>query len=321
MTPRVRVPEPIGVLCGGPSAEREISLRSGHAVWTALRGLGYPVRLVDILRPEWVDQLCAERIRTAFVALHGPFGEDGTVQALLESLEIVYTGSGVAASRLAMDKASARLQLAASGVPVPRGFVVPSHCEAPDGFWWPVVVKPSRQGSSIGLTIVEHPAGWRAAVAEARRYDEVVLCEEYLRGQEIAVGIVDDAPLPVIQVVPSRRFYDYVAKYTPGITQYLVPAPLNAATTSAVQAMALRAHRALGCRGFSRADLIVTPDRGGVVLEVNTIPGLTATSLLPKAAAATGVSFPQLCERLLASAESHHRVRESVLSAVQPEEV
>jgi len=326
MTTRVPVPSPIGILCGGPSAERVISLRSGQAVWQALRDLRYDAWLIDISSADCTVQLRAAGIRTAFIALHGPFGEDGTVQTLLESLGISYTGSGIMASRLAMDKAAAKLRLHAAGVPVPKGYTVRGgqgtasdgleavssgqeargapreRASASDGLGFPLVVKPVRQGSSLGLTIVEHEAEWPAALAEAGRYDTTVLCEEYLCGPELTVGVVDDAPLPVIQVVPQRRFYDYVAKYTPGMTQYLVPAPLAREVAARVQALAIQAHRVLGCHRFSRVDLMLTPDRGPMVLEVNTVPGLTATSLLPRAAVAAGISFAGLCERLLASA-------------------
>lgn len=292
----------IGVLCGGPSAEREISLRSGQAVWRALQERGYDAGLIELHGQECEPPLRAAGIQTAFIALHGTFGEDGQVQTLLESLGIAYTGSGIAASRLAFDKVAAKARLQATGIPVPRGYPVPAGAAAVlDGLGLPLVVKPSRQGSSLGLTIVERADEWPAALDEAGRYDTTLVCEEYLPGAEVTVGIVEDAALPVVQVVPHRRFYDYVAKYTPGMTDYLVPAPLDPATTAQVQTIALRAHRALGCRGFSRVDGIVTLDRGFVVLEVNTIPGLTATSLLPKAAAAAGMPFSQLCERLLAS--------------------
>lgn len=305
----VAVPAPIGVLCGGPSAEQEISRRSGQAVWRALRELGYDARLIDVGGPNDVTALRADGIRTAFIALHGAFGEDGTVQALLEAIGIPYTGSGVAASRLAIDKQAARQQLAAAGVQVAAGALVPSGTLGSPLAWLasrrlrlPVVVKPVRQGSSIGLTIVEAADQWGPALEEAARYDTQILCEAYLAGPEVTVGMLDDTALPVVQVIPQRRFYDYVAKYTPGMTQYLVPAPLDAALTAQVQALARRAHQILGCEGFSRVDLIAPPGQVPVVLEVNTIPGLTATSLLPKAAAAAGLPFPQLCERLLSSA-------------------
>lgn len=309
------IPSPIGVLCGGPSTEREISLRSGQAVWRALQARGYDARLLDLEEADPLSGtpvgrctavLRASGIRTAFIALHGVFGEDGTVQALLESLGILYTGSGVEASRTAIHKQAARLRLTAAGVPVAEGALVPAGSPlswlAAHGLRLPVVVKPARQGSSIGLTIVDAAARWPEALTTAGRFDHEVLCEEYLEGPEVTVGLLEETALPVVQIVPSRRFYDYVAKYTPGQTQYLVPAPLEAGVIRQVQAAALRAHQALGCGGFSRADLIVPPGRGPVVLEVNTIPGLTATSLLPKAAAAAGMSFPDLCERLLATA-------------------
>lgn len=338
------IPTPIGVLCGGPSSEREISLRSGQAVWRALQALRYDVQLLELEGADCAAVLRASGIRTAFIALHGAFGEDGTVQALLESLGILYTGSGVAASRLAMDKAAARTRLAAAGLAVAAGALVPiewltsegkgprgnhgfplevtgklameiTRWLAAHGLRLPVVVKPVRQGSSIGLTIVETPGQWPAALEEAARYDTHILCEEYLPGPEVTVGILGETALPIVQVVPQRRFYDYVAKYTPGMTQYLVPAPLAAPLAVRVQALARQAHHALGCEGFSRVDLIVpegSPERPPVVLEVNTIPGLTATSLLPKAAAAIGISFPELCERLLQSAVTRHPNKEMV---------
>lgn len=303
MMTQVAVEQPIGVLCGGPSSEREISLRSGQGVFHSLHDLGYDARFIDIQSADCANLLKSSGIRTAFIALHGTFGEDGTVQSILDQLKISYTGSRAEASRLCMDKQQAKKSLAAAGIAVARGYILPAGRPAAlDGLGFPLVVKPVRQGSSIGMTLVENPAGWPAALSEAGRFDTTILCEEYLDGPELTVGILDDAPLPVIQVVPQRRFYDYVAKYTPGMTQYLVPAPIDAETARQAQEVALRAHRALGCRSFSRADMILTKDRGLVVLEVNTIPGLTATSLLPKAAAAVGISFARLCERLLASA-------------------
>lgn len=299
---RIEVPTPIGVLCGGPSAEREISLRSGRAVWQALQELGYPVQFLDVPQAACGEILKRSGIRTAFLALHGAFGEDGSVQVLLESLGILYTGSRVAASRLAFDKAAAKACLHRAGIAVPRGYTLSAGSPAMiNGLGLPLVVKPSHQGSSIGLSIVEEQTQWPKALAEAFRYDTTVVCEEHVVGPELTVGILDETALPVIQVVPQRRFYDYVAKYTPGMTQYLVPAPLDARTTAQVQAVALVSHRVLGCHGFSRVDLLLAP-QGPVVLEVNTIPGLTATSLLPKAACAAGLSFPRMCERMLASA-------------------
>ena len=300
---KTSVAEPIGVLCGGFSSEREISLRSGQGVFHSLHDLGYNVQFIDIRTPDCARLIQNSGIRTAFIALHGAFGEDGAVQSLLDGLRIPYTGSRAAASRLCIDKQKAKERLAVENIPVPKGYTLPSGQPAAlDGLGFPFVVKPLRQGSSIGMTLVENAADWGPALREAGRFDESILCEEYLSGAELTVGILDDAPLPVIQVVPQRRFYDYTAKYTPGMTQYLVPAPVDARTAQQAQSIAVNAHQALGCHSFSRVDMILTKDRGPVVLEVNTVPGLTATSLLPKAAAAVGISFGRLCERLLSSA-------------------
>ena len=296
----------IGILCGGPSSEREISLRSGRAIFEALQGQGLPVVLLPLSTdPEKIpDQIRAARIRCAFIALHGPFGEDGTIQQLLEELQIPYTGSSVEASRYAMDKIFCRLRWIAARLPVPRGVAVEPIGAAAHQHELPlpIVVKPAAQGSSFGISIVDRLADLPQAVEEAARYGDRLLLEEYLPGPELTVGILQDLPLPVIQLVPKRRFYDYAAKYTPGMTEYRVPAPLSGEETFRVQQIARRAHEALGCRCFSRVDLILVPGRGPVLLELNTIPGMTATSLLPKAAAAAGIDFPELCRRMLASA-------------------
>ena len=196
------VPTPIGILCGGFSAEREISLRSGRAVWQALSALGYDVRLMDIVRADCQSMLRTSAVRTAFIALHGPFGEDGQIQGILESLGVAYTGSGIQASQLAMDKIMAREWLTAQGVAVARGSGGQAWeaSLAAAGGRLPVVVKPARQGSSIGLTIVRRAAEWAAAIAEAAKYDARILCEEYLQGPELTVGILEDRPLPIVQI-------------------------------------------------------------------------------------------------------------------------
>jgi D-alanine-D-alanine ligase len=258
-----------------------------------------------------VAQGAGERIDVAFVAIHGPWGEDGTIQGLLELLGIPYVGSGVLASALAMDKAMARLVLAASGVEVPRGFVV-SAADEPGGslaaraateLRYPVVVKPVSQGSSFGITIVEGQEGLGAALAEALRYDERALVEERVEGTELTVGVVgrepDPAALPVIEIVPKRSFFDYRAKYDPELSDEICPARIPDELARRAQELALAAHRALGCRDLSRTDMIAAPDGRMPVLEVNTIPGMTANSLVPKAARAAGIGFAELCERLV----------------------
>ncbi len=302
MTP----PSPIGVLCGGPSREREISLRSGRAVFEALKSKGLPVVLVELSSHlgEIPDEIRKAGLGCAFIALHGFFGEDGTVQALLEEMQIPYTGSPPEACRYAMDKVSSRLRWIVQKLPVPRWTQVHvinalAHLKE---CAFPLVVKPCAQGSSLGMSIIDSPEEFPAALEEASRYGEPILLEEYLPGKELTVGILEDKALPVIQIVPKRRFYDTIAKYTPGQTEYRVPAPLPGETAQQVQELALRAHETLGCRSFSRVDLILSPERGPILLELNTIPGMTETSLLPKAAACAGIDFPELCLRMLQSA-------------------
>lgn len=308
----------IGVLMGGPSTEREISLRSGKAVLEALLNRGYNVRPVE-LNAITKEGLKSLDIDVAFIALHGSFGEDGQLQSMLEELNTPYTGSRVQASRLAMDKVASREIFEKEKLFVPR-YEVLSSLPAFAGTSFSstkrgearvreiyrlsdkLVVKPSAQGSSVGLTIIDCIDDLKGAVNRAFQFGEEVIIEEYVEGKEITVGIMEDRPLPVIQVVPKRRFYDYVAKYTAGMTEYLVPAPLSAAEQKSAQGAALTAHRCLGCRSFSRVDMILNEEGVPVVLEVNTIPGLTQLSLLPKAAGAAGIEFPELCEKMLKSA-------------------
>jgi D-alanine-D-alanine ligase len=295
----------IGVLCGGPSAEREISLRSGRAIHEALLSLGLPVVLLELSEKEEKipEELKKSRITRAFIALHGTFGEDGTLQAMLEEMGILYTGSSPEACRYAMDKVSSRRRWLAAGLPIPQWVEAePINAEVrSQELIFPIVVKPVAQGSSFGVVLVDSPRELPAALDEAAKFGEKLILEEHLPGQELTVGILEDQPLPVIQIVPKRRFYDYVAKYTPGMAEYWVPAPLPKETTKTVQEIALTAHEVLSCHSFSRVDLILTPERGPVLLELNTIPGMTFTSLLPKAAQAAGIEFPELCRRMLAS--------------------
>lgn len=297
--------QPVGVLCGGPSAEREISLISGRAVFEALISQG--VKAIQLILSEDPKQIPAEisraKIGCAFVVLHGSFGEDGAVQQILEELQIPYTGSSVEASRYAMDKVFSRRRWSAAGLDVPHWRLCdPMNAAHRAGqFGFPLMVKPLAQGSSIGMSLVDSAQEFPQAVEEACRYGEEFLLEEYLPGQELTVGILEDRPLPVIEIVPQRRFYDTVAKYTPGMCQYRVPAPLEPSLSRQVQQLASMAHEALGCHSYSRVDMILVPKRGPVLLELNTIPGMTPSSLLPKAAKAAGIDFPQLCIRMLQS--------------------
>jgi D-alanine-D-alanine ligase len=253
---------------------------------------------------ENIALLEARNLGCAFLALHGHFGEDGQLQGLLEQLEIPYTGSSPLASKLAMDKVASRRLFQQQGLKVPRYQVwergsVAKKIPLEEDFSFPLVVKPASNGSSIGLSIVDAEGTFDKAVAAAFNFDQRIIIEEYLAGREVTVGILDGRPLPVIEIVPKRRFFDYQAKYQPGLTDYLVPAPLEQQVALAIQDAAVQAHRLLGCHGCSRIDIILGKENVPFILEVNTIPGFTTTSLLPKAAAQVGISFTQLCVRLL----------------------
>lgn len=290
----------VAVLMGGPSSERGISLKSGNAVCQALSDSCYVPIAIDAV-DEWEDLLKEAGVSVAFIALHGKFGEDGTVQAILEDMSIPYTGSGVSASRLAIDKVASRKIFQKAGIPVPEYIVVkkPSYefdCRA---IGFPMVIKPALQGSSIGLSIIEEKSQIKKAMDLAYVHDSEILAEKFIKGDELTVGILDDVALPVIKIVPNRKFYDYKAKYTSGDTQYLVPAPVETNFYKKAQEIALAAHNALGCRDFSRVDMILGADGIIRVLEVNSIPGLTSTSLLPKSAAVVGLSFKDLCIKII----------------------
>lgn len=296
----------IGILMGGPSTEREISLKSGRAVYEHLKNHDLEAVPIDIDTENAAT--CAEKLKSmdldvAFIALHGRFGEDGKIQKILEDLCIPYTGSGVMASKLALDKISSRKIFQVYRLSVPSYMVIERRLFSRDGifindFGFPLVVKPATHGSSIGLSIVEDYKLLIEAIELAFSFDERVIVEQYLSGRELTVGIIDETPLPVIEIVPKNRFFDYEAKYKPGMTEYIVPANLDKKTVVFSQDAALRAHKSLGCYGFSRVDMILSGS-APYILEVNTIPGMTETSLLPKAAAATGIGFVQLCIRLL----------------------
>lgn len=291
----------VGVLMGGVSSEREISLISGRTVIAALRGEGYDVLPLDINdNIKFIRKMLKEaQIDVAFIALHGRFGEDGIIQKLLKSLNIYYTGSHVQASKLALDKILSRKIFRDAGIAVPEYRVLTSKANVEENnFCFPLVVKPSSQGSSIGLSIVENKNDLSLAMQLALRYNKRVIIEEYIEGREISVGILDDRALPVIQIIPKRKFYDYQAKYETGMSDYLLPAPLADDQYLKAQEAALSAYRSLGCRAFSRVDMIMRKEEP-IILEVNTIPGLTQNSLFPKAAQAAGISFNQLCVKLI----------------------
>lgn len=301
------VPDPesvglVGVLLGGPSAEREISLKSGKAVSRTLREAGY--RVVEIGEEEEIEAgIRSHRPAVAFISLHGRFGEDGEVQRLLEEMNIPYTGSGIEASRMAMDKTESRKYFQAAGLLVPPGRVFgPGLGPRSSPFAFPVVVKPAREGSSIGLSLARGPAEFREAVSRARKHDREILVEEYIPGKELTAGVLDNRSLPLVEIRPRNRFFDFEAKYVPGKSDFTVPARLPLRQYREAQKLGLAAHRVLGCFSYSRADIILGPGDRPYLLEVNTIPGFTATSLLPQAAAAAGVGFSSLCLRLLAAA-------------------
>ncbi|HXV20597.1 MAG TPA: D-alanine--D-alanine ligase [Desulfuromonadales bacterium] len=291
----------IAVLMGGLSAEREISLRTGRAVLAALQEAGYTAAGIDAGR-DLAARLEAEKAEVAFIALHGRFGEDGTVQGMLELLGIPYTGSGVMASAVAMDKVTTKKILLYHELPTPA-FDVFQRGIAKEEFLsrhrhFPLVVKPAREGSTIGVSIVRNAQELRAGLESALAHDDLVLVEDFIQGLEVTVGVLEGEPLPVIQVVPKGGFYDFQAKYTAGQTEYLVPAPLEGALYERLQQVAVAAFRALGCAGAARVDFMVR-EREFYCLEVNTIPGMTETSLLPKAARQNGISFGELVQRIL----------------------
>lgn len=298
----------IGVLMGGPSTEREISLKSGKAVYDSLIQEGFKAVAIDIksdAKDENTRLIKSHEIDVAFIALHGRFGEDGQMQEVLDTLGIPYTGSGVSASRLAMDKIASRRIFEASGLAVPRYKAedrISYNADwkvRPNDFALPLVVKPATHGSSIGLSMVEKEENLDKSVDLAFRFDDTIIIEEYIAGREVTVGILDEKPLPVIEIIPKKRFFDYEAKYAAGMTDYVVPAQLEDRVAQNIQGTALSAHKLLGCYGCSRVDMILTNDNIPFVLEVNTIPGFTATSLLPKAAKVVGIDFQHLCVKLI----------------------
>ncbi len=287
----------IVVMLGGPSAEREVSLNTGAGAAKALRSLGHHVSEVD---PKDATFVLPQKTDVVFLALHGTYGEDGVVQQELEKLGVPYTGCDSEASRVAFDKVLTKQRCIETGVPTAKFIVVESEKTPwPMGWQPPLVVKPVRQGSSVGLQFVERVADWSDALREAFRYDTQLLAEEKIIGRETTVGILDDKALPIVEVRPKSGGYDYRNKYTAGNTDYFCPADFDAATTRAIQEAALGAFRAVGGRDYARVDVMVRANGEPVVLEVNTLPGMTETSLLPKAAAAVGISYAELCQKMI----------------------
>ena len=303
----------IGVLMGGQSSEREVSLKTGEAVYRSLVRSGYDAVAIDV-GPGLSQTLQDQAIEVAFLALHGPGGEDGAIQGFLETLGIPYTGSGVRASAVGMHKVVTKTELAAHGIPVPRGTVVwrgtvptlqrvLTSCKLK----LPIVVKPASQGSTIGVTIVRRPSQWKEALKVAHRYDPEAMVEAFIPGHEVTLSLLGTADgtvagLPAVEIVAPDGFYDFSAKYEKGRTQYLCPAPLSAAVSREIKQLAIRTYQALGCNGAARVDFRITPKGKPYVLEINTVPGMTETSLLPMAAGKAGLSYDALTEQILQSA-------------------
>jgi len=293
----------IGVLAGGDSSEREISLKSGRAVFNALIKDDIDAVFIDVHERSFYEQVKASGIDAAFIVLHGRFGEDGSVQTMLDEMRIPYTGSGPEASKVAMDKVASKEKFISSGIKVPGYKLIRSIEEiSPAGIEYPCVVKPKCEGSSVGLYIVEAEKDLLSAVKNALRFGQDVIIEDFIPGREVTVGVVQEEALPVIEIRSSGGVYDFDAKYKSKDTEYLVPAVLGRHLYNVVQEEGVKAHKAVGCRGFSRVDMKVT-DRGDVfILEVNTIPGMTERSLLPMAARESGLDFSKLCIKMLSMA-------------------
>ncbi len=292
----------IGVLMGGLSSERDISLKTGNLVAASLRKMGYDVVTIDAGR-DLPYQLVHEGVRAAFIALHGRYGEDGCVQGLLEVMGIPYTGSGVAASALCMDKLLSKKIFEYHGIPTPKFSVCRRHKgDKPAAVRYPAVVKPCREGSTIGISIVSKGSELDPAIENASHYGGPVIIEEYIEGMEVTAGILDDKPLPLVEIIPKEGFYDFRTKTTSGMAKYTVPARLSPSATENIKAIALQAHKVLGCGYVSRVDFRVDPAGHPYVLEVNTIPGMTETSLLPQAAREAGIGYDELVELILSSA-------------------
>ena len=289
---------------GGQSAEREISLKTGQAICSALSRRNYKVIPIDAdATLPW--QLRSKKVDVAFVALHGRGGEDGTVQGLLEVLGIPYTGSGVRASAIAMDKASTKAILQTHGIPVPRGVVLEGEYPRvvpPEGLKWPVVVKPNSEGSTIGVSIVRSSKAWRSALRRSYQYDSKAIVETYIKGREIAIGVIDKRTLPAVEIKAPGGFYDFAAKYKKADTQYVCPAPVSQGPLNRMQVLAVEAYQFIGCEGAARVDFRLSRQGRPVILEINTIPGMTERSLLPMAAAQAGLSYDALVERMLKGA-------------------
>jgi len=304
----------IGILCGGESEEREVSLKSGQAIYKALKDEGLDVVKMDIDR-KMLKEIKGEKIDVAVLALHGGWGEDGTIQAVCKLMEIPFTGPDVLGSALALNKIMAKKIFKSEGIPTPpwimisqaettkRGYLDKLAKKLEEEFGLPVVLKPALQGSSVGLKVVREKMDLKSSIKKSMKYGKCLLVEKYLRGTEVTVGILglgsDLEPLPVVEIVPKRGVYDFKSKYTQGQTEYIVPARLPKRLYKETQLLALQAFKALNLDIVARIDMLIEKNRNLYVLEANTNPGMTATSLLPKAALAAGYEFPKLLRRMI----------------------
>ncbi len=335
----------VTVLTGGATAERAVAFASASQIVAALRSRGHEVSVVDTAgglldergerellgaavgtAPPAVDQLAAREQRmlseglaelpavrdadVLFLAVHGGQLEGGTLQAVLDVIGVPYTGSGPLASALAMDKDLSKRLFRAAGVPVPAWFMAPVAPEdVTTALGWPVIIKPSKQGSSVGLTLVKKAEDLENAVKLAARYDDEVMAEQFIPGRELTVGVLGDVPLPVGEIVPKHELFDYETKYTPGMSEETFPARIETLLARQLQEYAVMAHRALKLNGYSRVDFRVTPEGDIFCLEANSLPGMTRTSLYPQAAQAAGIPFPELCERVARLARNNRTGR------------
>ena len=307
----------VAVVMGGPSAEREVSLNTGAAIANALREYGYTnVVEIDLDPRNFGKQLAESKAEVVFNAVHGLYGEDGRLQTLLEICEMPYTGSGMIASVSCMDKVITKRMLRDAGISTPACLIVNKKESGikekiMQRFSLPVVIKPASQGSSIGVEIVKEENQLDEALANAFKYSRDILVEEFIGGKELTVSMMQKdgevVALPVIHIAPHSGTYDYHSKYTKGATEYICPADLDEETTKKVQEISKQAYEVLGCSGVARADVMLDEEGNGYVLEINTVPGMTATSLVPKAAAAAGISFPELCNIILQSASVNNK--------------
>ncbi|MBF0512192.1 MAG: D-alanine--D-alanine ligase [Candidatus Omnitrophica bacterium] len=301
----------IGVLMGGYSSERDISLRSGEAVVDALSREGHRVLAIDIVTND-IDkigqQIKEASLDIAFIALHGRLGEDGVIQGVLEKFKIPYIGSGVRASQIAFNKILTQKALQSAGLPIPAHYCITDGQLVEFKRVWaqikstPLVVKPACEGSSIGVHIVRHPSEWEPALKDALSFGPQVIVEQFIRGQELTAGVFDRDALPLVEIRPNNHFFSFSAKYQKGATQYVCPALIPESLARSIKELALRAFDVVGCEGFSRVDFRVDEKQNPFILEINTIPGFTSTSLFPKAAKEAGYSFVQVCEKLVSLA-------------------